>query len=178
MKRMAILIMVMVLGSATVVTALAGGPVISTYEEDTSYPFINCGYLGIGNFRIWNHEVWSSLDKFWYDENNLVYRATFHMDGDSHIYADFDPENVITFHWIMNADNRYDPPVPDPYNPYVEPSQSHVSEMGWNVHLPGSGNVLHVTGTRFYENGQEVMRVGLQIWDRITLCEYFNQFAP
>jgi len=182
MKRIAILIIVMVLALATVVTANADGPFIVTYHfDEPAYPRFNCGGdIGVGDFWIWVRSVWSGVDQRWRDEDDFTYRYKSHYHGWDTFYASFDPAmtNVVNAYFNLNRDLIYDPPVPFPPWEHV-PTQGHSSGNRFSLQLPGSGNVIHVATNIFTENGVRVKTVGLETtWDIVTLCEYFGQFAP
>ena len=181
MKRLATLVIVMVLALATDATALADGPFIFKYDFDEpgSTQFYCGGHIGVGDFWILERIVGSGVDQRWADEDNFTYRYKRHYGGNANFYASFDPEmtNVVSGHFNLNMDLKYDPPVPFP--PWVHvPTKGHSSGNRLSVQLPGSGNVIHVTLNIFTENGVRVKVAGLETWDIVTLCEYFGQFAP
>jgi hypothetical protein len=166
----------MVLALGTVVTALAG-PVKGLYEFDQTYGLFNCKYFGGGDFRILNHEVGASVDKYYYDEYNLIYRVKYHLEGVNYLYAEFDPENVITGNFVLNGELLFDPPVPFP--PWgSEPAQIHIAGNEWSIQLPGSGNVFHHTINLIFKDGEFVREYSLEDRDFEAICEYFGQFAP
>jgi hypothetical protein len=164
MKRPAVFLFVLALTLGTVVTAFAEGPVQVPFEGGETYQL---EYCGDGDFWIMNHEVWSGTDKLWFDEYDRLTRIKWRTGGTDNLFREDDPDNVLSGDYGVSVDIRI--------NPETDlPTKEHFAGLVWNIHIPGHGNVLHVAGSQYFEDGEFVREAGLRVFDIEALCQYFG----
>ena len=164
MKRLVVFLFVLALTLATVVTVFAEGPVQVPFEGDETWPL---EYCEDGGFWIMDHEVWSGTDKLWFDEYDRVTRWKWRVGGTDNLFREGDPDKVLSGNYGWSADISIDPETD-------LSTEEHFAGLVWNIHIPGYGNVLHMAGSEYYEDGEFVRESGLRVYDIEALCQYFG----
>ena len=169
MKRLVVFLIVLVFTVGTFMTAFAGGPEQIPFAGEATWPVVYCGDIDEDwDFTIWDHEVWSGTDKLWFDEYDRLTRIKWRVSGTDTLFREGYPDNVLSGNYGWNFDARIDPETDTAI-------KEHFTGLVWNIHIPGHGNVFHIAGSEYYEDGELVRGAGLLVEDFETLCAYFAE---
>jgi hypothetical protein len=145
------------------VPVLAARVETETWSVDYEYTLIeDCGAYGEGwNFAIKDIEVGSGVDRLRYNNDDELVKVVGHVRGTDTVYREGFPENVVTADYAINGH----------FN--LVTGEDKFTGNTWNLHLPGVGNVFHIAGSEFYQDGEFVRSAGLEHVDFEAICRYF-----
>lgn len=163
MKRNVIVMLVVLLMFALAVPVLAARVEKGTWSYVEEYTLIDdCGDYGEGwNFAVKDIESASGFDRSRYNNDNVLVQIEGHQRGTDTLYRDGFPENVVTAHYAISAH----------FN--LVTGEDKFAGTIWNLQLPGAGNVFHIAGSEFYQDGEFDRFAGLEHVDFEAICRYF-----
>ena len=102
MKRLAVLLLVLLLTLVAAVPAHADKPVVwADFDFVSDWPYVDCRVLGQGyNFTIWINQHGHEKQTAYYDRNGNVVRLLIDNDGLGYLYNENNPSFSIpnTYH--------------------------------------------------------------------------------
>ena len=174
MKRNIMIILVVLLMFALAVPDFAA----RVEKETATAEFVDtlvadCSVYGEGwDFAVLDDVVYTRTTTYWYDNDDVMVKKKFHNFGTDTVYREGYPEDGVKSAWHYNA--KFDRLTDGQF----EEASAHGNQ--YNIHLPGVGNVIRLTGSEFYVNwpedggrGELVRFVGLYSEDYEALCRYF-----
>ncbi len=171
MKKLAILLLGVLLTLAAALPAYADKPVIWwDYDFEADWPYVSCAEVGY-DFTIRINQFGHEKATAYFDNSGNVVRFRFDADGIGYLYKEGNRSFSIpnTYHCTGHHD------VVSQENLFM--GIYTVTGLMYSLQMPGSGTVVHKSGqfefaTDGYDPGQMLKAVGNQTLDLRTICAY------
>ena len=163
MKRNVIVMLVVLMMFALAVPVFAARVETETWSYVEEYTLIDdCRDYGEGwNFAVNDIESAAGFERLRYNNDDVLVQVVGHQRGTDALYRVDVPENVVTAKYSINAQFNL-----------VTGKDKFMGTI-WNLQLPGEGNVFHIAGAEFYQDGEFVRSAGLEHVDFEAICRYF-----
>ena len=157
------IMLVLLLMFALAVPVLAARVEKGTWSFVEEYTLIdNCGDYGAsGSFAVKVIETASGFERLRFNNDDVLVQVEGHQKGTDTLFREGLPENVVTAHYAINAQ----------FN--LVTGEDKFTGTIWNLQLPGEGNVFHIAGAEFYQDGEFDRVAGLEHADFEAICRYF-----
>ena len=163
MKRNLIVMLVVVMMFALAVPVFAARVETETWSYVEEYTLIDdCGDYGEGwDFAVNDIETASGFERLRFNNDDVLVQVVGHQRGTDALYRVGFPDNVVTAQYAINA--KFD----------LAKGKDKFMGTTWNLQLPGEGNVFHIAGAEFYQDGEFDRIAGLEHVDFEAICRYF-----
>ncbi len=174
MKRLALLLLVLLLTLAAAVPVYASQPVVwfdEDFEDD--WPYVDCRALGY-DFTIRINQFGHEKVTAYFDSSGKPVRLLLNESGIGYLYNEKDRSFSIpnTYHFTIHHD------VVSTEDPWM--GIYRMTGLVYSLQMPGSGTVVHMSGqfefaSDAYDPGRALKAVGNQTLDLPTICAYLAQ---